>query len=154
MVYYKDYMENMHVHKTSNFNLAVSATAHCLTGCGLGEVSGFFIGTVLGLSYLTSIVVGILAGFIFGYILGILPLLRANITLKHATHIVFATEFLSFVVMEIGEVLIEIFFPGMKRAGLKNLTYWIGLSVALATGFIAAFPVNFILVSRGVRHQH
>ena len=29
--------------------LALSATIHCLTGCGVGEVLGMVIGTVLGL---------------------------------------------------------------------------------------------------------
>ena len=30
---------------SASFRLAVSATVHCLTGCGIGEVLGMVIGT-------------------------------------------------------------------------------------------------------------
>lgn len=56
--------------------------------------------------------------------------------------------------METAEVIIELIFPGMKKAGLTHLTYWLGLTTALFVGFLAAFPVNLYLVKRGVRHFH
>jgi len=38
-------------HKEENhFKLALSATLHCLIGCGLGEVLGMIIGTMLTMS--------------------------------------------------------------------------------------------------------
>jgi len=138
----------------SNFKLAFSATTHCLVGCGLGEVSGVIVGTIFGLTLIASIALGIFAGFIFGYLLGLLPLLRAGMSLRTATKIVVATETASIAVMETGEVLTELFFPGMMNAGLKDLVFWIGLAAALVVGFLAAFPVNLYLVRRGVRHQH
>ena len=36
-------------HQSASLNrLALSATLHCLTGCGIGEVLGLVIGTTLG----------------------------------------------------------------------------------------------------------
>lgn len=38
-----------HIHSTvneSNLKLAVSATLHCLIGCGIGEVVGMIISTI------------------------------------------------------------------------------------------------------------
>jgi len=141
-------------HKESDFQLAVRATTHCLVGCGLGEVSGVVLGITLGLTLITSIVVGIVAGFVFGYVLGLLPLLRAKMSFFTATKIVITTETLSIATMETGEVLTEIYFPGMMNTGLSDLVFWLGLLAALAVGFAVAFPVNFYLVRRGVRHQH
>lgn len=138
----------------SNFNLAVSATTHCLIGCGIGEVFGVTVGTMLGLGFFQSIVLGIMAGFIFGYSLGIIPLLQAHMILRSATKIVFFTETASIVVMETGEVLTEIYFPGMMQAGINDAVFWLGLATSLVVGFLAAFPVNFYLVKRGVRHEH
>ncbi len=142
-----------HVEK-SHVNLAVEATSHCLLGCGLGDVFGVALGTFLGLPYLTNIFIGLVLGFFFGYILGIYPLLNNNMHWKGATKIVLTTETMSIVVMEIAEALTEWHFPGMKKAGLTHLTYWLGLFSALFMGFLAAFPVNLYLVKRGIRHQH
>lgn len=138
----------------SDYKLAIEATSHCLMGCGLGDVGGFFLGTLFGFTYLTSVLTGILLGLLFGYLLGIIPLLRAKILFPHATKIVLTTETLSIVVMETAETLIELFFPGMKRAGILHFTYWLGLGTALLFGFLAAYPANLFLVRRGIRHHH
>ncbi len=149
-------MDHSHHHgqQQSNFKLAISATTHCLIGCGLGEVFGVIVGTALGLSFYTSLGIGVLAGFLFGYLLGILPLIKASMGLKQATKVVIATEFLSILVMETGEVLTEVYFPGMMEAGLGDIVFWLGLITALTVGFLVAFPVNLYLVSKGIRHQH
>ena len=144
----------MHENHKSQRKLAFEATIHCLTGCGLGDVLGFIFGTALGLSYYSSVIFGIFLGFILGFGLGILPLIRAKMTFKNALKVVIATEFFSILVMETAETIIELIFPGMKKLGLMHVQYWIGLSVALFAGFLAAYPVNLFLVKRGVRHQH
>jgi len=138
----------------SNLSLAISATLHCLLGCGLGEVFGVFIGFAFGLSFVVSLIIGIVAGFIFGYLLGILPLLKGRLSFIVATKIVLATETLSIITMETGEILTEIFFPKFANLTLSNLLFWVGLVAALLVGFIAAFPVNYYLVKRGIRHHH
>ena len=58
--------------------LAFSATAHCLTGCAIGEVLGMIIGTALGWSDLQTIVLAVALAFLFGYSLTALPLPRAG----------------------------------------------------------------------------
>jgi len=71
-----------------------------------------------------------------------------------ATKIVVVTETASIATMETGEVLTELFFPGMMSAELSDFIFWLGLLAALAVGFAVAFPVNLYLVKRGIRHQH
>ncbi len=56
--------------------------------------------------------------------------------------------------METAEVLVEVYVPGVMTAGLGSLIFWSGMLLALTVGFIAAFPVNYYLVGKGIRHVH
>ncbi len=82
------------------------------------------------------------------------PLLRAGFDFSRAVRQVFIAESLSIVVMEATEVLVQIYTPGVMGAGLGSWTFWAGMSLALAAGYIAALPVNYVLVGKGIRHVH
>ena len=140
--------------EASQTRLAMSATIHCLAGCGLGEVMGIVIGVALGLTTLLTLVLGVILGFVFGFALGIMPLLRASFSIQWAVKQVLVAEGLSIAVMETAEVLVEIYTPGVMSAGLSSPRFWAGMLLALAAGFVAAFPVNYILVGKGIRHHH
>ncbi len=127
---------------------------HCLLGCGIGEVVGVIIGTALALSNVQTIVLAVSLGFVFGLGLGLIPLLKGNYNVKEAFRQVMITEGLSILVMETFEVLIEIYTPSVMGAGLTSWLFWGGMTLALIVGFIAAFPVNYVLVGRGIRHIH
>lgn len=146
-----------HHHQLSKRNhrrLATSATIHCLIGCGFGEIIGVVLGIALALSQLQTMVLAILLGFVFGFALGLIPLLRAGFSWSRAFKQVLIAEGLSIVVMETAEVLIQVYSPGVMEAGLSSWLFWVGMLAALVAGFIAAYPVNFYLVGRGVRHVH
>ena len=134
--------------------LATSATAHCLLGCGIGEVVGVIVGKALALSNVQTIVLAVILGFVFGFALGLIPLLRARFQLKDAVRQVLLAEGLSIAVMETAEVLVEVYTPGVMEAGLTSWLFWVGMFLALLAGFMAAFPVNYVLVGRGIRHVH
>jgi Domain of unknown function (DUF4396) len=131
---------------------AFSATLHCLTGCAIGEVLGIVIGTALGWSDVATIVLAIVLAFFFGYGLTMLPLLRSGMALGAVLPLAFASDTLSITVMEIVDNLIIVTTPGAMDAGLGSLLFWGSLAFALAVAFIAAFPVNKYLISRGKGH--
>jgi hypothetical protein len=137
---------------------AFSATLHCLTGCAIGEVLGIVIGTALGWSNVATIVLAIVLAFVFGYGMTILPLLRTGMALGAVLPLAFASDTLSITVMEIVDNLIIVVIPGAMDAGLGSLLFWGSLAFALAVAFVAAFPVNRYLISRGrghaVVHKH
>jgi hypothetical protein len=56
--------------------------------------------------------------------------------------------------MEGFEVLTMIIVPGVMDAGILNFFFWIGMIGGLAVGFVAALPVNYVMIKRGVRHRH
>lgn len=138
----------------SRLSLATSATLHCLVGCGIGEVVGIIIGVALSLSNVSTIILAVILGFVFGFALGIIPLLNANFSFRRAMRQVLIAEGLSIVFMETAEVLVEVYTPGVMEAGLTSALFWGGMLLALTAGFIAAFPVNYIMIGKGVRHQH
>jgi hypothetical protein len=137
---------------------AFSATLHCLTGCAIGEVLGMVIGTLLGWGNFATIVLAIVLAFFFGYGLTMLPLLRSGMALGAVLPLAFASDTLSITVMEIVDNLIIVVIPGAMDAGLGSLLFWGSLAFALAVAFVAAFPVNRYLISRGkghaVVHEH
>ena len=138
----------------SRIGLATSATAHCLAGCGVGEVVGVVIGVSLGLSRFGTMSLAVSLGFVFGFALGMLPLLRAGFSTKRAFRQVLIAEGLSILVMETAEVIVELNTPGVMTGGLSSPVFWLGMGAALLAGFVAAWPVNYWLIGRGVTHVH
>ena len=148
----------MATQSTSLNRTAFSATLHCLTGCAIGEVFGIVIGSALGWGNLATIVLAIVLAFFFGYGLTMLPLLRSGMALGAVLPLALASDTLSITVMEIVDNLTMVVLPGAVEAGLGSFLFWGSLAFALAVAFVAAFPVNRYLISRGkghaVIHEH
>jgi len=132
--------------------MAASATLHCLTGCAIGEILGLIIGTAIGLSNVATIALAIGLAFLFGYALSTLPLLRAGLGFFGALGIVLAADTLSIATMELVDNAVMAAIPGAMEAGLSNPVFWLAMMLALTAAFIAAYPVNRYLLSRGKGH--
>jgi hypothetical protein len=138
---------------TPNLNrVAFSATVHCLTGCAIGEVLGVVIGTALGWSNLPTIALAVVLAFFFGYSFTMVPLLRAGLAFAAAIPLALASDTVSIAVMEIVDNAIILVIPGAMEAGLADLLFWGSLAFALAVAWVAAFPVNRWLISKGRGH--
>ena len=142
----------MHGTGTSLNRLAFSATAHCLTGCAIGEVLGMVIGTALGWGDFATIALAVVLAFFFGYSLTMLPLLRSGLALAAVLSLAFASDTISITIMEIVDNLIMLVIPGAMEAGLGSLLFWGSLAFALAVAGVAAYPVNRWLIARGEGH--
>lgn len=132
--------------------LAFSATVHCLTGCGIGEVLGMVIGSALGWGTIATIALAVALAFLFGYSLTLLPLIRARLGLAKSLKIALAADTASITIMEIVDNLIMLAIPGAMTAGLGTPLFWGSLALALALAGVAAFPVNRWLIARGRGH--
>jgi hypothetical protein len=132
--------------------LAVSATAHCLTGCAIGEILGLAIGTTLGWGNGATIVLAVALAFLFGYSFTIVPVLRSGLALGAAIGVALAADTVSITVMEIVDNAIMLVIPGTMDAGLNTWLFWGALAVALAIAFVVAVPVNRALIRRGKGH--
>jgi hypothetical protein len=148
-----DHAHHQHAHDRGSLNrVALSATAHCLTGCAIGEVLGVMIGTALGWGNFETIVLAIVLAFVFGYSLTMLPLLRAGLAFAAAVPLALASDTLSIAVMELVDNAILLVVPGAMEAGLDTLLFWASLAFALLVAGLAAYPVNRYLIARGKGH--
>ena len=143
----------MHGKDTSLNRVAFSATAHCLTGCAIGEVLGMVIGTALGWGNVATIALAVVLAFFFGYSLTMVPLLRSGLALGGGAP----------AGLRLGHALDHghgdrgqrwscSSSPARWRPGLTSLLFWGSLAFALAVAFVAAFPVNRYLIARGRGH--
>jgi hypothetical protein len=142
----------VHASQPSLNRLAASATTHCLTGCAIGEVLGVVIGTALGWGNFETIVLAIVLAFLFGYSFTAVPLLRSGLALATVLPLALASDTFSIAVMEIVDNAIILVIPGAMEAGLGDPLFWGSLAFALAVAWVAAFPVNRWLISKGRGH--
>ena len=141
---------------------AMSATAHCLTGCAIGEVLGMVLATWWGWGDLPSILLAVVLAFFFGYLLTFVGVRRAGLDLRAAVRTALAADTVSILVMEIVDNAVLLYYPGAMDAGLVDLLFWGTLAFALAVAFVATVPVNKWLIARGrghavvheMHHQH
>jgi hypothetical protein len=132
--------------------LAVQATNHCLTGCGIGEVLGMVLATWWGWGDVASIALAVVLAFFFGYLLTMIPLLRAGTALGAAIGIALVADTLSITTMEIVDNAILVLWPGAMDAYLDDALFWISLGIALAVAWGPTFLVNRALIRRGKGH--
>ena len=137
---------------TNTDRLALRATLHCLTGCGIGEVLGLVIASTLGWDVPPSLVLAVVLAFFFGYSLTIRPLLGGGLPLVRAVRTALAADTLSIIVMEIVDNAVILVVPGAMEAGVADALFWGSLAFALAIAFVATFPVNRWLIARGRGH--
>jgi uncharacterized protein DUF4396 len=125
---------------------------HCLTGCAIGEVLGLVIATAAGWSDVPSIAIAVLLAFLFGYALTLRPVLKADVPLRRALPLAFASDTASIAVMETVDNAFILIVPGAMEAGLSDAKFWWSLGVGLAIAFVFALPLNRWLIARGRGH--
>jgi uncharacterized protein DUF4396 len=115
-------------------------------------VLGLAIATALGWGNLESIALAIVLAFFFGYSFTAVPLLRSGLALGAVIPIALAADTFSIAVMEIVDNAIVLLIPGAMEAGLGDVLFWDSLAFALAVAWVAAFPLNRWLISKGRGH--
>src|SRR5688500_6876539 len=132
--------------------LAVQATNHCLTGCGIGEVLGMVLATWWGGGDAASIALAVALAFFFGYLLTFVGVRRAGLGVGAAVRVALAADTVSILVMEIVDNALLLAIPGAMDSGLASLLFWASLAVALAVAFVVTVPVNRWMIERGLGH--
>ncbi len=110
------------------------------------------LGTALGWTDFATIVVAVLLAFAFGYGLTLWPLVSSGMALRAALGLAFVADTVSITVMEVVDNGVMLAIPGAMDAHLDNALFWISLAISLAIAWVAAFPVNRWLISRGRGH--
>lgn len=147
-----------HVHHGAKGGALVTsaqATVHCLTGCIIGEVAGLAIGVSLGIGVWPTIILATTLAYISGFTLGVLPVMRREKkTFLEALKLIWIGEAVSIGVMEIAMNAADYSMGGMTSGSVLSPMFWKGLAVAVPAGFLAAWPVNWLLLRRGMKKCH
>jgi hypothetical protein len=141
-------------HTGKGWHAAASVTLHCLTGCLIGEWTGLAIGVTLSMSIRETVVLATVLAYSSGFGLTLWPLLRRGLGFWPSLNTVFIGEAVSIGVMEIAMNIVDYSMGGMGVKSLFASRYWQALSIAAIAGFLAAWPVNFWLLSRHMKKCH
>lgn len=141
---------------TSNPRMtAAHATLHCLTGCVIGEVIGLVIAMTLGLAVWPTIILATTCAYLSGFTLGLIPVMRdQNKTLLQAFQLIWIGEVVSIGVMEIAMNAMDYSIGGMQAGSIAAPIFWLAIAAAIPAGFLAAWPVNWWLLSRNLKKCH
>jgi hypothetical protein len=129
----------------NSFVTSAQATLHCLSGCVVGEALGLMIAISLGFGVWATIFLATGLAYVSGFSLGLLPVMRK---------LIWFGEAISIGVMEIAMNGADFYAGGMQSGSLFSATFWIALLVAIPAGFLAAWPVNWWLLSRNYKKCH
>ena len=134
----------------------LGSTMHCVAGDGLGILAGAIIGSLIHLSRPAEIGLEYLLGFGFGWTIFQALFMKASAggSFSRALKKTFIPELISMNYLMAAMVLVTTFgmrmVPGSNNA--LSMEFWFIMSMALLTGFIAAYPINWWLVSNHLKH--
>jgi len=147
-IYY--YSGRRQIRRDSIWRRAFRSVAHCYSGCGAGEAIGVVLAGAIGLTAVFGVSALTFAlAYAAGLALTIGPLLADGVALGPAIEDAVYTETASIAVMEAVAIGVDIFLAG--NAGPSDVRFWSALYISLAAGLLAAYPVNLLLIARGVK---
>ncbi len=130
-------------------------TLHCLIGCSIGELLGLLIGVSLQLAPYATMILATILAFISGMWLAVVSIRRShNMSYKLAIKTVWFGEVISIAVMELAMNGADFYVGGVNAASIYEYIFWLGFLVAIPAGYIAAFPINYILISKSLKKCH
>lgn len=134
------------------------ATFHCGAGCTLGDILGESLGmwwgimaAGIGWQWLFDYALALALGVLFQYA-AIRPLVRLSTgqTLRRALRI----DYLSLTAWQAGMYLFcfIMFYPVLGRPpGQATAQFWFIMQLAMFVGFFFSFPLNRILIRKGIK---
>ncbi len=134
----------------------LGSTMHCAAGDGIGIITGAVIGSFLTFSFLKEFGLEYILGFGFGWAFFQAYAMKgmAGGSYIKSLKMSFLPEFLSMNLLMTGMVLtLSLLKPRISGAGSPvQPEFWFVVSMALIIGFIFAYPMNWWLVSNGMKH--
>lgn len=144
-----------HADTTGRAATALHTTLHCLLGCAIGELLGLAIGVSIGLGVWATMGLATALALVIGVNMAVLPLMRRHGRgYREALGVVWLGEVVSILVMEIAMNATDYAIGGVQVDSMAHPLFWIGFAVALPAGFAAAYPVNWWLIGRNLKHCH
>jgi len=134
----------------------LGSTMHCAAGDGIGIIAGAAIMSILHITGLADLAFEYALGFGFGWGFFQAFAMRdmAGGSYLRSLRLTFLPEFLSMNLLMAGMAVAAALLRPWIAAGADPLHpgFWFVMSMALIAGFILAYPMNWWLVSHGLKH--
>jgi hypothetical protein len=138
--------------------MAASATLHCLIGCTVGELIGVTVGTHTGIGRENTVILAAILSFVSGYSFSVVPIVRSGMKFLSALKLVFAADTVSILTMTLVDNICMLTIPGAFDKDLSHPVYWLSRVISIAVAFLAAWPVNYYLLTKNkghaLHHEH
>lgn len=134
----------------------LGSTMHCVAGDGVGILTGAVIASLFQLGKITDLTLEYALGFGFGWAIFQALFMRdmAGGSYRRALSKAFFPELLSMNCLMAG--MVPVAALAMKQVPASRdplgLEFWFVMSMALLVGFTTAYPMNWWLVSRHMKH--
>jgi hypothetical protein len=134
----------------------LGSTMHCVAGDGVGILAGAVIASVMQLAGVLDVALEYVLGFGFGWTIFQASFMRGDAggSYKAALRNTFFPELLSMNVLMAGMVPTMLLAMKYVRGAHDPAgpAFWFVMSMALLVGFVTAYPMNWWLVSRHLKH--
>ena len=141
---------------SARWRQVLGSTMHCAAGDGLGIVAGAVIGAFLHVSAATDFMLEYGLGFGFGWAYFQAFAMRdmAGGSYLRSLQSTFLPELLSMNLLMAGmEPTMRLLMGSLEGAGDPlNQAFWFVMSMSLIVGFLLAYPMNWWLVAKGMKH--
>ena len=129
---------------------------HCAAGDGLGILAGAVLAPLLHVNESLGIVLECVIGFAFGWAFFQAYAMKdmAGGDYLKSLKMTFIPEFYSMNLLTAGMILVSRFcMSAVTDSGNPlNPAFWFIMSIALVAGFLCAYPMNWWLVTNGLKH--
>lgn len=140
----------------SRWRQVLGSTMHCVAGDGVGILAGAVIASFLTLAHLLQTALEYVLGFGFGWTVFQALFMRemSGGSYRRSLASTFIPELLSMNWLMSGMVPIAALGRALLARPVSPLApdFWFVMSMALLVGFILAYPINWWLVARGLKH--
>ena len=134
----------------------VGSTMHCVAGDGIGILAAATVTGLLRLPMGTDLVAEYVAGFLFGWTIFQALFMKGLMggSYRGALRSTFLPEFLSMNGVMAGMAAVMVTWMTRDPAAMEPTSahFWFVMSIALSVGFVVAYPINWWLVDRGLKH--
>src|SRR5262245_42715565 len=133
----------------------VGSTMHCVAGDGIGILAAAVVASLLHLPPPLEIAFEYAAGFLFGWTIFQALFMRDMMggDYRKALAATFYAELVSMNGVMAGMILVAL--PWRRALGApppETGAFWFVMSIGLTVGFVIAYPINWWLVARGLKH--
>jgi hypothetical protein len=138
---------------------SMRSTTHCMAGCALGDLTAMVLaafGWLGAVGMGKELFLGAVFAFAFGlFVFQALPVMaERRIGFAQSLGIAFQADLYTIVAYLVGQIpAFYILTAGAAMSGMGLVgSHLVDMQASMAVGFLTSYPVNYVLVAKGVKH--